>query len=333
MADNETNATGSPKPKPTEEESASRKRPNGEDIARKTLESDGPSDFKKLRSMEALRNQLTEKDSDLQQLAKEFLQQQDTIKRLKNSVKSKSVEIAKLKLSNTDASKRIHRLTDALITSSVTAVKSSDPPQEDGEKPSTSAGSSGEQPVKGKPDETKPEPKSLVDDPLYQAAIKDVDLSDLNKEQQSQLMVQFDEISLNDQTSFRYPVPPHLMGVLVGKQKLTMSRIMRQTCTEIEQMSWVEGEGASAIRVMGFLIKGSTDAIGEAIDEMLKTVKEMDAQKAAKIIRGHIKPDRMPDRKPVDGGKGKKGEMCPFFLKGNCKYGVKCRKSHSKGKK
>ena len=113
--------------------------------------------------------------------------------------------------------------------------------------------------------------------------IKDIDLSAMNMEEQSQLMVQFGALTLNSETLLKYLVPPHLMGLLVGKQKITMGRTARQTCTEIEQASWSDGEGAAAIRVIGFIIWGATDIISEAVDEMICTVKEMEMSKAVRL--------------------------------------------------
>ena len=124
-----------------------------------------------------------------------------------------------------------------------------------------------------------------------------------------------------------------------------MRRIQHQTCTEIEPISWADG----AIRYMGFSIIGSESAIQQAIREMVSVVRKMDVSRAVKIIQGHLKPEKKEEPAPKSSASAAKksaakastsasatgsklpANICAHFLKGNCRFGVNCRYSHSKG--
>ena len=151
-------------------------------------------------------------------------------------------------------------------------------------------------------------------------------------------MLKFDDIVLNQGDILKYPVPTHLMGLIMGRQKTTLRRIIHQTSTEIEPLSWVEdGE-----RFMGFSIQGSPSAIENAIAEMIAAIKGMDVTRAIKIIKGHIKPEKKEDNQSTKTSTGSKlskpkyenptsSNICIHFKKGNCRYGINCRRSHSQG--
>lgn len=179
-----------------------------------------------------------------------------------------------------------------------------------------------------------------IDDSEYQEALKDIKFDEFSTVEEANNMTPATEIIPDEKGKALYPVPIHLMGILIGRQRQTMRRIMMQTSTEMEQCSWVD----NGKRIMGFSITGAAEAVKAAIDVMINTISDMEDQKATKFLKGHLripkkkagrgKANPKPTPRPNAGTKqptGKK-EICPHFLVGSCKFGVKCRSLHSRGK-
>ena len=157
------------------------------------------------------------------------------------------------------------------------------------------------------------------------------------------------------------------MGLITGRQKQTIRRIINQTSTEIEPISWSEDGG----RQMGFKMLGSHESITKAIDLMVDVVRSMDVTRAQRIIKGHQRPEKsnVPKKpaskdatvkttsKPATSkptptsatGKGIPGKrsgskssassvktsesvVCVHFRRGNCKHGSRCRDRHVSAK-
>ncbi len=327
------------------------KRNKGHDIAMKVL---GAShDYSKSKILE-LKTTVIERDSDLITISKQFLDQERRIKSLKLQVQGKNRELAKLKQEAKDSSDRAIRYADALIDSVGKVPK---PPSD--EKPGPSAPST----PSGEPDESEPsnpaspsaekeeEHASVFHYEVYKSKIRSLNLDELNMSEEADTMTKVEDCSISEDEPLKYPVPPQLMGLLIGRQKVTLKRIVNQSATEIEPISWVE-EGQ---RVIGFEILGSVEAISKAIGLMIRTVRSMDRIRAKRIIMGHIKTaDKLegrreephgrddPARKPNTQGKphpqGKPGsksfKICPqFSKKGHCSYGSTCKFVHRKGNK
>lgn len=320
-------------------------------IAKKVISSPAP-DYDKMRTKELLKAALLERDTELRTLAMDHNAQSDRIRALRSTISSKNMEIAQLKRTNKEANNRTNQLADALLAANkshgtmpiapqneaVAEVKT----QIEGPKPGTSSNNG---------TETVPEPRSYSDDPKYQAAIQNLDLENLDMKHEAGAMTPADDITAADGEKFRYSVPAHLLGFIVGRQKVTIRRISNQTSTEIEQCSWSVGDGADAERQMGFAIQGSVSSIKDAITAMIAVVADMEVDKASSLIKGHLKKkpangDRKPKKIPgttkkpattkqsagnKSGSKFKKGPICPHYVKGHCKYGIKCWHKHSLG--
>ncbi len=162
-------------------------------------------------------------------------------------------------------------------------------------------------------------------------------------------MTKAEDCVITEDEPLKYPVQPHLMGLLIGQQKVTLKCMINQSATEIETVSWVEEDQ----RVIGFEILSLVEAISKAIGLMIRTVRTMDRIRVKKIISVHIKttdeiegrreepqrhkePPRKLPGKPHHLGKpgSKLFKICPqFSKKGHCPYGSNCKFVHKKGNK
>ena len=155
------------------------------------------------------------------------------------------------------------------------------------------------EPSTGSPEpEAKPEPNPrssfFVDDPEYQTSLKEFNYDELSMSAEADKMTPSDDVSFEEDGSLKYAVPMHLMGLLVGRQKQTMRRIMNMSSTELEQGSWTH----DGLRLMGFKMLGSTEGIKKAVDLMIATIRTMESDKAASLMRNHIRiPKKTPKKK------------------------------------
>lgn len=333
---------------------------HGGRIAKLALER-GVQDYEKLRTRELLKTALQERDTELKAVSMDHQAQADRIRALRCTVSAKNREIAQLKQTNKESTARANKLTDALLVEkNKTALIPSNEDQEMSDMSETASKPEPEPRPGTSADNDVPTPKSYVEEPCYQEAVQNVDLDSLDMAVEAANMMSAADITVTEGVKFRYPVPTHLIGLIVGRQKVTLRRICNQTSTEIEQCSWAVTDGTTEKRQMGFTILGSPAAIREAVDEMVTVIKVMDLPKAIKLISGHIKKPRdtakmNPTKKPSattsvkpakqptgtsksttnskkSGSKSKsKGQICSHYLKGQCRYGINCRKQHSKG--
>lgn len=315
------------------------------EIAERILSSE--PDYEKLKTRDQIKAALVERDAELRVLSEEFQTQSDTIVSLRGTVQFNEGETARLKKENQVVTARANKLTDALLAATV------DKTPADTAAPVTATYAEAVQEAKASTsaDDVHEEPKSYAEDPQYLAEIAKVDLDKLDLVAEAATMILSADITVEDGEKFQYPVPVHLMGLLVGRQKATTCRIANQTSTEIEQGSWSVDDGNDTTRMMGFIIQGSAEAIKSAIDAMIATVRNMGTEKASKLISGHLKRKSADDNKKAKkakqddptkkapggqsggkvGSKSKKTSLCPHYIKGKCNYGVKCWNKHSFG--
>lgn len=328
-------------------------------IAKTALSRMAP-DYDKMRTREALKVALQERDQELKTLAMDYNARGDRITALRSTVASKNREIASLKQVTKEANTRANRLTDALLgVSKSENIPVTDTVSEPVNEPvSEPQAEQAKDPKPSTSSDDKTVPKSYADDPSYQAAIKQLDLENLDLVNEANSMVQSADTSPVDGETYRYQVPTHLMGLAIGRQRVTMRRISHQTSTEIEQCSWTVEDDASTHRHMGFSILGSAEAIRNAIDAFIRVIREMELSKATKMISGHIikpsvntnkvskqkdnatakkkTPTATPkkvagDKKTGSKSTKTKNQLCPHYVKGQCRYGVKCWNKHSLG--
>ena len=343
------------------------------------------------RKLDKLKQLLQERDTQLYTLACEYQEQEVSLKRsqtdfqdqeinlkrVKTSLAAKQNEVASLKLSLKKESERANKVANALAESVLGASKTQKA-MPDGEAQTTpkktyadAAAMTSPEDGSKPPAEEKTSSVEYYEDPFYLKAIKEVKLEELDLSHEATVMIPSSELSGEIVgTRFKYPVPTHLMGLIIGKGKKTLRRIYHQTYTEIEQISWTVGEGDSAERMMGFQIKGSSEAIINAVDCMIEVVNETSKDHAIRVLKGHMnsdsgKPDAGPSapkkkpntaggKKPNPGGKGPKpggsksggkggnpkrskpkpdNEICEHFLQAKCRYGINCPQAHSMGGK
>ena len=172
-------------------------------------------------------------------------------------------------------------------------------------------------------------------------------------ENEVKTMTPLSQCDIPEDEPFLYAVPMHLMGIIIGRQKVTLKRIVNQTATEIEPISWV----VNGARTMGFRILGAPEAISKAINQMILAIKFADNVKARKLIEAHLvtqgvkkpaltkkstpakKPAPVkkqvtakPDKEQKPGG-SKSGKVCVYYAKGSCTHGPNCRFLHKNTKK
>ncbi len=314
------NGPDSPAPPKSEAEVIKRVVKKGHDIAKRAVEY--TYDYKG-KSQAQLKALLIERDNEMFVLAEEFLGQEARIQRLKAASLRKSKEVASMKQDAIESKDITNKLTDALLKSvNGNAAESTEPKPSGSGEPDHADGSgsdndSDEDDVFQGP-MIAGEPRALFSDREYQQKIRQMNLDELDMNAEADSMTR--AIDINPEGNiFRYAVPMHLMGPIMGRQKATLRRIVNQTSTEIEPLSWVENNK----RLMGFYILGAKDAIRAAVSEMIAVVRNMNKFKAKKIIKGHMKPNI--------GGKSSK--ICVHFARGNCTYGNNCRFTHKKSKK
>ncbi len=310
---NEEQGPGSPAPATkSEAELVKRTVKKGHDIAKRVVEYS--YDYKG-KTQAQLKSLLQERDSEMFILAEEFLDQEAKIQRLKAASQRKTREVAEMKQQAKESGDINSKLTEALLKSVSKAdtdepIPGSSSEPEGGE--ANSANNSGDEgpAIAG-------EPKALFSLPEYQERIRHMNLDELVMTGEAENMVPAMQAPEAVNGVVRYPVPFHLMGLVIGRQKATLNRIINQTSTEIEPVSWVEDN----IRHMGFYILGSPEAVRSAINEMIAAVRNMDKFRAKNIIKSHM------SYKP---GGGKSAKLCRHFSKGHCKLGNKCRFTHKK---
>ncbi len=350
------------------------KKVTGSEIARKVVSA--VRDYSDM-TKDKIKACLLARDSELFTLANEFCDQEAKLKRLQVSLMSKKKELASVKVTlkaETDKSNKLmNALTDSVSLSKQyrsASISEAEPPATPGGSGAKSDGA-GTSPNKDAEEHSLPnkdtekqvpdaddtknnqDGMSFQDHPDFLAAVKKVNLETLNMVEEADSMIPVAELSPEIvETQFKYPVPSHLMGFIIGKNKKSLRRIQHQTYTEIEQTSWVIGEGNNAERYMGFEILGSYDAILEAIKCMIDVVRRTSNHLAVKVMNGYLKVDSKPQPKqPQKGKKGKgkttshppkarskpndgnKVKICEHFLKARCRDGVKCSMAHSMGKK
>ncbi len=300
----------------------------GHDIAKKAVEA--KRDYKK-HKLDQLKLAIVERDDELLLLAKEFLGQESKlidqearINKLRRALNSKKKEVTSLITSTNEANARALKLTDALIgkvNKPSTSGEGAEKGDDSNESNADTSGGTQKAPSAGP--SAGSTPRSIFDYPEYQTKIKTLNLDQLCMKDEANTLITSEALNLNDETEIRYEVPMHLMGHVMGRQKATINRIVAQTSTEIEPISWVT-DGRE--RLMGFKILGATADIKRAIDEIIKTIREMEDFRAVQILKGHIKPEQ-----GTRGGKSAK--ICSFFRKGFCRNGAKCGLSHRKTSK
>ncbi len=318
-------------------------RNSGHDIAMKALAAN--HDYSKAKTMAHLKSFLAERDSDLVMISKKFLDQEKRIKVLRQQVAGKNREVAQLRQDAKSSADRAIRYADALIDSvnkpsepmspSVPTVPDETPSPEDTTGAPDTGEGNGAPSTEPEPGQSK-EPTSVFAHQEYKDKIREIDLDGLDMTQEADAMTKPEECEINEDEPYRYEVPMQLMGMLIGRQKVTLNRIINQTATEIEPKSWVvEGR-----RVMGFELLGSQESIRKAITAMIRTVRLMDKTRAKRIISAHIKTAEKkdssrpePSKPKPPGSKFKSKKICIDFTKGKCTYGEKCKFQHKKGSK
>ena len=231
----------------------------GRDIAKRVMEFSYDYKGKTLAQSKSL---LLERDSEMYTLAEEFLDQEVRIQRLKAASQRKTREVADMRQQAKESGDLNDKLTEVLLKS-VSKANSDEPipgpsTETDGTEPNSANNSGDEGPaIAG-------EPKALFSLPEYQERIRHMNLDELVMTGEAENMVPAIEAPAAVNGVVRYPVPFHLMGLVMGRQKVTLNRIVNQTSTEIEPVSWVEDN----IRHMGFYILGSPEAVRYAINEM-----------------------------------------------------------------
>ena len=311
------------------------------------------NDYSKRTTVTQLKATLTEKDDQLKLLAKEFLKQNAKVKRLQRTVLATTKKLSKAEQSAKEYEQsakeytvKSEKLTEALVASSLacsSALSSMSSPRPD---PNTKEDSGRKDPEPELAPEPapvpapipEPEPRSLFAYREYQDKVKSLDLDNLDMHDEADSMVPPDLVEIDDGAA-RYEVPMHLMGVVMGRQKVALHRMINQSKTEIEPLSWV----ANDERVMGFSILGSDDAIRHAVTLMIDSVRKMSADRARKLLEGHLrsearKPNQRPSAGPSSGASGsgsgsKSAKLCDKFSRGKCSLGNKCRFQHKKNSK
>ena len=308
------NRPGSPAPTKSEAELVKRNVKKGHDIAKRVTQYTYDYKGKTPAQLKAL---LQERDSELFILAEEFLDQEARILRLKAASQRKSREVDSMKQQANVSSELNTKLTEALLQS--VRSKSSAEPEPGTSDGTDGAGNDGAGNNSGDDEpQIAGEPKTLYNLPEYQECIKRMNLEGLVMSNEADSMTRAIDVKPVEGTPLRYIVPMHLMGLIIGRNKITLNRIINQTSTEIEPMSWVENNE----RLMGFYILGSAAAIRSAINEMVAVVRNMDKTRAKKVIMSHLRP-----------GGGKSSKLCIHFAKGHCTYGNSCRFTHKKNAK
>ena len=348
----------------------------GKEIARKAIGAVHNYDKLLLKDIKA---NLLERDAELTILAGDFIDQEARIVRLRRTMMRMNREMTALKKASRDSADISRKLTDTLVhvtSQSVRGKSESDASMEadniDPEEMADAGSEHGEatpDAKNGEPEVMDDEPgtacqKYFMGDPYYQESIKSLDLENLDMGHEAEEMVKPSEIDFDEEeVPFKYRVSPYLMGLITGRQKQTIRRIINQTSTEIEPISWAE----DGRRQMGFKILGSQESIVKAINLMIDVVRTMDNYRAKRILKGHQMPEKKEPApaKPATGkpkptkpstskpepakastskgktptGKGKSSkntgskssdnDICPrFSATGNCKYGSRCNKKH-----
>ncbi len=295
----------------------------------------GENDYSKQKTVTQLRATITEKDEQLKLLATEFLKQNTKVKRLQRSVVVTTKKLTVAEQSAREHTAKSEKLTEALMASSLacsalssmSSPKPGPAPKEEPSKP----GKPEPEPAPAQEPEPELEPRSLFDHREYQDKVRSMNLDELDMNSEANSMCSPEMIEIDD-GSTHYQVPMHLMGVVMGRQKVTLNRIVNQSKTEIEPLSWV----VDGVRVMGFTILGSDDAIRHAVTLMIDAVRKMQADRAKKLLSGHL---RSGARRPNQGPSGpssagsKSAKLCDKYAKGKCPAGNKCRYQHKKNSK
>ncbi len=330
---------------------------------------------------------LLERDAELVVLAGDYIEQEARIGRLRRTIMRMNREMAAAKQDSKNSADMSRKLTETLVQV-ISQPESKAEPNSEGEKSQineddTDATSDhegpdpkadeGSEPKIDEPDTSDNIKKYFLSDPYYQECIKGVNLDELDMVHEADEMIKPADIDFDEEEiPFKYRVPPYLMGLITGRQKQTIRRIINQTSTEIEPISWSE-EGR---RQMGFKILGSHEAITTAIDLMVDVVRTMDVTRAQRIIKGHYRPEKAepkptpkaatskstpkattskstpkattskPNPKAAT-GKGKSGNkggskstsgkssesvVCIHFRRGYCRNGSRCHDKHVSGK-
>ena len=113
---------------------------------------------------------------------------------------------------------------------------------------------------------------------------------------------QLDEISID--------LKPEMVKHVVGKQGKTKDHLENQHRARI---TIINDAGKSTIKLKGQT--GDINQAKKAIDEILRTIQVNNKTK--------------PDKKSEETNPPKSGKPCPYFAKGNCRFGSKCRNVHT----
>ncbi len=293
--------------------------------------SDMDPDYSKHRNSAQLKAALTSSDAALKLIATEFLKQNAKVKRLQRSVLLTTKKLNTAEKSAKEHSERSGKLMEALVASSLACSALSSKPSTSGEseKVETSKPELDPEPTPELVPEPAPEPRSLFEHREYQEKVKSMDLNQLDLDSEADAMVPPDHAVIEDGAT-QYEVPMYLMGIIMGRQKITLNRLVNQTKTEIDPLSWVKDGN----RVMGFKILGADDAIRHAIALMIQAVRNMNIDRAKKLLTGHLRSGAWKSKpKAGPSGGSKSSKLCDKFALGKCPNGDKCRYRHKKDSK
>ena len=178
-------------------------------------------------------------------MATGFSDQESKINHLKSTLSAKNEEMTNLRKQVADADIRTQNLTLALTA----ALQKEKAPVDKELEPTQSADvdvvedeEKGEMDDENSDDETKPYTESK----MYKDAIDSINLDEFNPQAEASRMLVSSEAVIEG-NHLLYPVPTHLMGLVVGKGKKTLRRIYYQTHTEIEQRSWSLEDGEDSV--------------------------------------------------------------------------------------
>ncbi len=265
------------------------------------------SRYSDIKAVSKFKNLMLERDNELYFLAMKYQEQEAHIKGLRQEAAVRNRDTASLRQQHRDATQMCRNLTVALSVVNSCAQPAAKPEIKKAEMTSSGTQFSDQEEEEDKDEgASNNEYKFFFHDPLFKNAVNAVETESLDMTAESSQMTPSSEIDI-DGNILLYPVPTHLMGLIVGKGRRTLRRIYFQTHTEIEQHSWVIGEGPDAKRVMGFKIQGAPDAIKAAIDEMVDVIATMNKDKAVNMIKWQQKKNQpaTPDQpKPSTSGLG-----------------------------
>ena len=311
------------------------------------------TDLSKFKTVAQMKTLFQELEVEFSALAESFLTQESVVKRQKMTIMVKNREIAELKQSNKVAAKRSGLLTDALAVAVLNQMSEPKKPSESQAESVAASMDAVPQSATSTSVNPEKEPSSIFGYSEYRDSISSIDLDQLDMENEAKTMTPVAQCDIPEDEPFQYAVPMHLMGIVMGRQKVTLKRIINQTATEIEPISWV----VNGSRVMGFKILGAPEAIAKAVNQMLLAVKFSDNVKARKLIAAHLvtqgakkseptkkstpakksvptkKPETTKPEEDQKHGGSKSGKVCVYYAKGSCTHGSKCRFLHKNTKK